>query len=68
MTDYLQIAFWPASASLVLKDVETSVLAMLEPPLNLSKVARPSIALRRARMRMASDAREWARSRGFDVT
>jgi hypothetical protein len=67
MSEHLTIAFWPAPASCVLDDVETHVLATIQPPLNLAKIARPSIALRRARARMADDAREWARSRGFDV-
>ena len=68
MTSYPNIAFSLRSlATCVLADVETSILATLNPPLNLAKIARPSIPLRRARARMANDAREWARYHGFDV-
>lgn len=57
----LRLATWPAPAGVHLGDLETSVLAVLEPPLNIDKVRTQWRAqVQVARKRMADDARRWA--------
>jgi hypothetical protein len=59
MHDHLSLAVWEKPTGAVLDAVETAVLAAWQPPLNLSKVARPWPQLRAARARMAAEARGW---------
>ena len=65
MHDNLQLAVWVKPADADLDAVETSVLDVLQPPLNLAKVTAPSRVLRDARTVMANDVREWAAERGI---
>lgn len=59
MHERLAIAFWQKSG-LELNDVETSVVEAWAPPLNISKIGKPSPRLRLARKEMADEARRWA--------
>lgn len=61
MCSNLRLATWPAPAGVHLGDLETSVLAVLEPPLNIDKVRTQWRAqVQAARKQMADDARQWA--------
>jgi hypothetical protein len=63
----LQIAVCVKPSRVVLDEVETAVLARLQPPLNIAKIAHPLPTLRAARKVMADDAREWVRTNGFKL-
>jgi hypothetical protein len=67
MTDNLSLAVWVKPDGATLDDVETAVLAELQPPLNLVKVAAPAPALSAARKVMADDVRAWGKERGLDL-
>ncbi|WP_322938032.1 GIY-YIG nuclease family protein [Nocardioides bizhenqiangii] len=67
MLNHLQLAVWSKPANVDLDAVETSVLGVLQPPMNLSKVSAPSPVLRTARRVMADDVRTWARERGLEL-
>jgi hypothetical protein len=68
MQERLFLAYWAKPATAVnLADIETAVIKMWQPPLNLVKIDRRLPALRHARRVMADDARTWARERGFPL-
>ena len=61
----LGLAVWPSPEGVVLDEIETAVLAVLVPPLNLDKVATPwRAAVRSGRKRLADQARAWMPSTG----
>lgn len=63
MCEHLRLATWTASVDLFLGDLETAVLAALQPPLNIDKVRTPWRAqVRAARKRMSEEARCWVGS------
>lgn len=60
MVEHLRLAVWPSPVGVVLDEVETAVLGLLIPPLNLDKVATPWRAtVRSGRRHMADQARAW---------
>ena len=60
MLELLFLTTWSSPAGTVLDEVETAVLAVLRPPLNLAKVDTPwRRGLKAARSRMAGEARGW---------
>lgn len=65
MYENLELAVWVKPADVDLDAVETSILEVLQPPLNLAKVTAPSRGLRVARKTMADDVRAWGRERGL---
>jgi hypothetical protein len=67
MQRHLSLATWSKQGNDELDHVETAVLEHWQPPLNLSKVARPDPRIKRARSHMAADAKAWAKARGFDI-
>lgn len=67
MRERLRLALWEQSGGLSLVDLERVLLARWSPPLNLRGVPARSQRLLAARARMAADARDWARERGFPV-
>jgi hypothetical protein len=68
MLEYLRLAVWPSPDGIVLDEVETAVLAMLIPPLNLNKVATPwRAAVGSGRRRLAAQARAWIPSPSADL-
>lgn len=63
MIEHLRLAVWPSPAGAHLGDVETKVLAMLVPPLNLDKVRTPWRAhVSGGRKVLAAEARAWTPS------
>jgi hypothetical protein len=61
MENHLRLATWVRPDGLVLGDIEIAVVLRLRPPLNLDKVGEPRERLRRARRRLADQARAWNR-------
>jgi hypothetical protein len=59
MEHHLRLATWVKPEGAILGDVETAVVRLLRPPLNLDKVGEPRDRLRRARRRLADSARAW---------
>lgn len=63
MVDHVFLAVWPAETGVVLDTVETAVLGLLRPPLNLSKMgASGSARIKAARASMAAESRAWVPS------
>ena len=61
MAEHLRLAVWPSPTGDVLADVETAVLQVLMPPLNLSRVATPwKPMISSARQQMAAVAASWS--------
>jgi hypothetical protein len=68
MRRQLRITVWPASPDTHLGSVEGEVMNVWLPPLNLIGVRTQwTSAVKAARATMATQARNWARERGFDV-
>jgi hypothetical protein len=68
MQKNLFLAYWAKPATEVaLDDIETAVIKMWQPPLNLVKVDQRLPALSHARRVMADDARTWARERSLPL-
>lgn len=66
MRAHLQLSVWRREGIVSLEDLETDVLRVLLPPVNLSKVRTPwKQQVASAREAMAEEARGWARERGF---
>lgn len=60
MCENLRLATWPSPAGTNLGEMETAVLATLEPPLNIDKVRTPwRSQVQGARKQMADEARRW---------
>ena len=60
MNSQLSLSVWPNTPNVVLADLETRILLILEPPLNLSKVRtrwKPQVS--QARAVLADQARAW---------
>jgi hypothetical protein len=67
MRRHLELAVWERDRVVALGDLETDVLAMLRPPLNLQKVRTQwTPRIKRLRAVMGDEARAWAQERGFD--
>lgn len=63
MVDHVFLAVWAAETGVVLDTVETAVLGLLRPPLNLSKMgASGSARIKAARASMAAESRAWVPS------
>jgi GIY-YIG catalytic domain-containing protein len=68
MHEHLSLAVWASPPGVDLATVEVSVMRALKPPLNLSGVEQPwKKQVKEARKVLASEARRWARARGFPV-
>lgn len=64
----LQLAVWVQSTDLPLATLEGEVMRKWLPPLNLTGVTTSWTAqIRTARSRLAAEAKDWARNRGFTV-
>ena len=59
MEQHLTLANWVKPDGLILDEVETAILLVLRPPLNLDKVGERRVRLREARKRMAEASRVW---------
>ncbi|WP_163543482.1 GIY-YIG nuclease family protein [Occultella kanbiaonis] len=59
MEQQLSLATWSEPEGTNLDEIETAVVRLLHPPLNLDKVQEPRTRLRAARRRMANTARAW---------
>ena len=67
MRSNLELSVWQKDQPVVLEDLETDVLQVLLPPVNVAKVATPwKRRVKSAREVMAAEARSWARERGFE--
>lgn len=67
MRRQLELSVWERYIPVDLGDLETAVLGVLRPPLNIKKVTTPWKAqVSDARRIMADEARMWARTRGLD--
>lgn len=67
MRQKLSLTVWIKPQGVVLTQIETLVLHQWQPPLNLTKVARPCARLRTARKQMADQARTWAANNAPDM-
>lgn len=59
MEQRLSLAIWSKPEHVVLAEIETEVVRLLRPPLNLDKVGESRERLRDARRHMAAIARAW---------
>jgi hypothetical protein len=64
MSEHLRIAGWPKPVGVSLRSVESDVLELLRPPLNLKDVTTPwSSQVSKGRKALAAKAEQWAKQR-----
>jgi hypothetical protein len=66
MKEHLQLAVWPKppASHLSLGEIESALLVVLQPPLNLQSIVTPwTAAVKAARAVMAEKARTWSMAR-----
>jgi hypothetical protein len=60
MQAHLRLSVWVKRADAILDKVESEVMNLWQPPLNLAKARSPSTRLKDARRQMAEEGRRWA--------
>jgi hypothetical protein len=68
MEAHLLLSSWTKPPGVVLEEIESAIVRLLRPPLNLDKVGEPRNQLREARKRMADIARSWQPDTAQDDT